>query len=295
MPEIKTYRSPLACWIGGKFYLSKKIIQLIPSHGCYCEPFLGAGWVLIRKPISKIEVANDINRDLINLWRVLRDKPEELLALWDTSLQSRSWFEDLRDMSCEEIEALSDVEQAWRLFYIIKFAFGGRNIVEATYDIIQSGVKHTRATYGYKVGYTDKFPRNMLLYARWLLAQNHDRLKHVNFECLPWQDILKRYDRKTTFFYLDPPYYGKEKYYGTGFTRDQFGELASVLSSIKGKFILSLNDLPQTRELFKPYLLHTVATTYSTGLQNGKRVTELLISNYEFEPAIMQKTGVSRI
>ena len=95
--------------------------------------------------------------------------------------------------------------------------------------------------------------------------------------------MINRFDKPGTFFYLDPPYYGNEKEYGEGiFYREDFGKLREMLANIKGKFILSINDHPKTREIFKEFKIAKVKTNYNAGAWIGKNkpVTELLISNY---------------
>ena len=116
-----------------------------------------------------------------------------------------------------------------------------------------------------------------------LLIACHERLDHVILECLDWRDCLSRYDREGTVFYLDPPYYGCENDYGNTWQRDDFYELAEKLKNIKGKFILSINDLPETRQIFKDFELLEVQTKYSCAtdsLSHSKVITELLIKNF---------------
>ena len=95
--------------------------------------------------------------------------------------------------------------------------------------------------------------------------------------------MIELFDKPETFFYLDPPYFGCENYYGDGiFSRDDFKKLSDILKTLKGKFILSINDHPKTREIFKGFKIAKVKTNYNAGAWIGKNkpVTELLISNY---------------
>ena len=104
----------------------------------------------------------------------------------------------------------------------------------------------------------------------------------VYIECLPYQDFITRYDRSDTLFYLDPPYWNCENDYGRGvFSKNDFDELAKLLKRIKGKFIMSINDVPEIRCIFKAFYIKEVQTTYTTGLQPGKKANELLISNVD--------------
>ena len=112
----------------------------------------------------------------------------------------------------------------------------------------------------------------------------HERLAGVYIECLPYQEFIKRYDQVDTLFYLDPPYWGSESFYGKDFfSRTDFAELAKLLNVIKGKFIMSINDVPEIRAIFKGFYIKEVNTSYTTGTQSGKQAAELLISNIDFD------------
>jgi DNA adenine methylase len=89
-------------------------------------------------------------------------------------------------------------------------------------------------------------------------------LAGVVLECLPWAEFVDRYDSPKTLFYLDPPYWGSETDYGAGvFTRGDFVRLASRLARIEGRFILSVNDVPEMREVFGRFSIESVATRYT--------------------------------
>lgn len=111
-----------------------------------------------------------------------------------------------------------------------------------------------------------------------LLEEVHMRLAGVVIECLPWDAFIRRYDRPGTLFYLDPPYYGCEHYYGPGFDRGQFEQMAALLATIRGRFLMSLNDAPAVRAIFSAFRIETVETTYSVNVGAGKRVQEVIIS-----------------
>ena len=82
LKEYKNVNSPFK-WVGGKSRLRKQIIALLPVHTCYVEPFAGAAWVLFGKPPSDVEVLNDIDEDLITFFRVVKEKPEELITSFE--------------------------------------------------------------------------------------------------------------------------------------------------------------------------------------------------------------------
>ncbi len=89
-----------------------------------------------------------------------------------------------------------------------------------------------------------------------LLEDDHDRLAGVVVECLPYADFIARYDRPATLFYIDPPYWGSEDSYGKGlFGRDDYERLAGLLKALRGRFIISLNNVAEVRQLFAGFLI----------------------------------------
>ena len=117
------------------------------------------------------------------------------------------------------------------------------------------------------------------------LSAAHLRLSRVYIENLPYADIFKRFDRPHTFFYVDPPYYRCENYYGKGiFSREDFGRLRDILNGLKGKFMMSINDTKEIREIYRGFHIEKVKTKYSVSTRaGGKRdsVTELLVMNFK--------------
>jgi len=125
-------------------------------------------------------------------------------------------------------------------------------------------------------------PRFNLLRIEEDLSATHLRLQNVFIENRPYDDVVRRFDRPHTLFYLDPPYYGCENYYGKGiFSRADFAKLAELLAGIKGKFIMSINDNNEIRKLFGAFNIRRVSTRYSVGKARQKPVKELLITNYQ--------------
>lgn len=115
-----------------------------------------------------------------------------------------------------------------------------------------------------------------------MLAEIHERLAGVSLEQLDFEAFLRRYDGAGSLFYLDPPYWGCETDYGADvFSRDDFARLAETLEQLKGRFLMSINDTPEIRDLFGRWQLTEVETTYSVCVGNNKRVGELLISNFD--------------
>ncbi|MBF0192499.1 MAG: DNA adenine methylase [Magnetococcales bacterium] len=258
---MEQIRSPLAGWVGGKYLLSKTIVPLIPEHQCYAEPFSGAAWILFRKTPSACEVLNDINGDVVNLYRVVQHHWEAFVEELRWSLSSREEFTRLLD---SPTAGMTNIQRAARFYYVHKLSFGGRMAGRRTFG--------TSAT-----GPTSFNP----LAIRREAARAHRRLARVTVENLPYPDLIRRYDRAGTFFYIDPPYWDCENHYGKGiFSKSDFGALAEQLARLKGKFLLSLNDVPEVREIFGAFHIDPVTTRYSCANSKNLPAQELLIRNY---------------
>jgi DNA adenine methylase len=254
-------KSPLS-WVGGKSRLASQIIDLIPEHKHYGEAFAGAGWVFFRKDPSRFESLNDINGDLVSFYRVLQNHLEEFCKQFRFILSSRETFEDFKEQM--EVGGLTDIQRAARFYYLQRLCFGGK-VSGRTYGVDVNGL-----------------PRINLIRMETDLSEVHLRLSRVTVENLPWKQYISRYDRADTFFYLDPPYYGTEHFYGRGlFSKADFIQLAETLACIKGKFLLSLNDCPEVREIFSRFEMRATSAKYTVG--GGKRqktAGEVFILNY---------------
>lgn len=249
-------------YLGGKSLLTKKILPLIPPHTCYCEVFSGAAWMLFKKPESEVEIINDINTDLVTLYRVIKHHLEEFIRYLKWILVSRDEFARFRS---ETPEALTDIQRAVRFYYLLRNGYSSR-IPKPTFSI--STLKRSNFN---------------LLRVEEELSLAHLRLSRVYIENMPYEKLIERFDRPHTFFYVDPPYFGCEDYYGKDiFSRSDFARLASLLSSLKGRFILSINDVAEIRELFGSFRIREVETTYlAAGSHRKKPVTELLVMNFD--------------
>lgn len=246
--------------MGGKSLLAEKIVKRIPEHICYCEVFAGAAWLLFRKEESKVEIINDINTDLVTLFRVVKHHLDEFIRYLRWILVARDEFERFKK---EDPETLTDIQRAVRFYFILKNSFSGR-IKKPSFSIS-----------------TCRLSGFNLLRIEEQLSEVHLRLARVYIENKGYEDLIACFDRPETFFYLDPPYYGCENYYGDGiFSPEDFGKLGAILRGLKGKFILSINDHKKAREIFKGFETVRVKTTYKAGRTRNKSVTELLISNY---------------
>ncbi len=248
-------------YLGGKSLLVNRIIPKMPEHTCYCEVFAGAAWLLFKKDESQVEIINDVNADLVTLYRVVKNHLEEFVRYLKWILVSRDEFERFKK---ESPETLTDIQRAVRFYYLLRNGYSSR-IPKPTFSI--STLKRSNFN---------------LLRVEEELSLAHLRLSRVYVENMPYQDLIPRFDRPHTLFYIDPPYWGCEDYYGKDiFSREDFTRLRDLLSGVQGKFILSINDVPEIRRLFKDFYVEEVPTTYLTaGANRQKKVTELLIMNY---------------
>lgn len=259
-----TPANPVAPWLGGKKRLWQTLVERVDAipHQTYAEPFVGMGGVFLRRRFRpKLEVANDLNGEIINLFRILQRHYPQLMETMKYQITSRRDFERLRK---SDPSTLTDLERAARFLYLQRLAFGGQ--VAGVFGVA-----------------TDRPARFSLSHVGPLLDAAHLRLEAVVFENLDWSDLVRRYDGKNTLFYLDPPYFGGETDYGKGmFDRDQFQKMADQLRSIKGNFLMSINDQPEIREAFDGFYIDEVRLKYSISRNGGgDKVQELIISSVE--------------
>jgi len=212
---------------GNKARHSDWIIQHIPEHTCYVEPFGGAAGVLFNKPKSKVEVYNDLNDDIVHFFRVLREQPEELKEWLSRVPFSRTlhdeWAADFYNGErCDD-----DIERAGHFFYIRYSQFGG--------------------VADHKVGYAgEKTSSRSGQFSRKVDALNEfaERLRGVDVESESWDYIFERYDGPDTVFYLDPPYIGTEGSYQDGAGIDH-NKLYRYAANAEGRCLISYDSLPQ--------------------------------------------------
>jgi DNA adenine methylase len=257
--------SPLA-WVGGKSRLRDSIISLIPEHNCYAEVFAGAAWVYFGKEPSKVEVINDVNGDLINLYRILQTRHEEFYEVLWYMFPSRQLHKDSKAIleADKTKQILTDVERAVLFYYQIKFAFGAR--YGAGYAL--SNVRPPRALIGID-----------------LLVDIRARLANTHVENLSYDRLIKNYDDPKTFFYCDPPYVMADggDYYQFGFEVSDHERLRDCLANAKARWLLSYDDVPLIRSLYHDFKIRkTKEIPYTLNNKNGnaKLKRELFISNY---------------
>lgn len=253
--------APPAAYCGGKRFLAPAIIERISKvpHNTYAEPFVGMGGVFLRRTSRpRKEVINDFNGDIANLFRILQRHYSPFMEMFRFQLASRQEFDRLLAV---DPDLLTDLERAARFLYVQRAAFGG-NVVGRRFGVAPKN--------------TARFNLSTLGPS---LEKVHRRLCGVVIEGLTYKAFIERYDRQETLFYLDPPYFGMEDYYGKNlFSPEDFSKLAQLLANISGRFILSLNDTPEVRRIFAQFQFETLPVTYSMPSGMAKQTHELLIS-----------------
>lgn len=235
----KKYKSPLS-WYGGKYYMAKDIIDVFPEHKLYVEGFGGAGHVLFKKPTSSMEVYNDLHNGLYLFFKYLRDtdKYQELIK----QLQLTPYSREELNASKTWYEETNELERV-RKFY-----------VRTMQSVSNNG--------GWCYSKSNSRRGMCQAVSRWLgnidenLVDIVERLREVQIENLDIIDLLKKYDKEDTLFYLDPPYIPdtrqQKKSYQHEMTVEQHQALVTTLITLKGKVVLSGYD----HDIYAPLLDH---------------------------------------
>jgi DNA adenine methylase len=246
--------------VGGKSKIANKIIDLMPPHDTYVEPFVGGGSVYFRKPLVATTVINDKDKDIIDIYRDMRDVGLSTKKM--VLAPSRHAFERL----LKQKKFKSKRERLYRNLYLSKFSYSGnrKSYWGEKEDKRKAGMRHGEVIKRNAERYIAKFKKTHIL--------NED-----------FRNVIRKYDSPKTLFYLDPPYSEQDK----GWGYDEGGTLTptdieNALRNIKGKFILSYDNSPLVREAFKNYHIKRIKTIYELSGERQEK-TELLISNFKLK------------
>jgi len=256
-------------WVGGKRALREIIIACFPLlFERYIEVFGGAAWVLFHKRPGPFEVYNDYNSLLANLFRCVRDKPDDLKEALRYVLNSREDFKIILDLFAKDVP-MSDIDKAAKFYQLIKFSYAaGCDSYSCQPHNIWSD-----------------FPA---------IDGAHYRLRAsgVVVENKSFDKLIPHYDRPDSFFYLDPPYFGTEKHYKhSNFSRESHHLLCEKLMAVDGKWLLSYGDEPFIRELYDQPGVYIMPVSRLNNIKQrydgGSEFPELLIANYD----ILERSG----
>lgn len=274
-------KSPLR-WVGGKNAEANYLASLLPEHSCYVEVFGGGASVLLAKRPSDVEVYNDLNGELVNFFRVAKERPSEFKAAWRWCLVSREEFYRLRDA---DLEQMDPVQRAHRFLYLNRASFGG--------DMDKPRFGITARERSLLVGWADDVEE--------YIDGLHARLRQVYVEHQDFRELIEQWsasaagrvgsDRDRHVFFCDPPYVDTKGYATGTLSHDDHAELAKALKAIRGRFLLTINDHPLIRSLYDGCHISERVKQYSISksAEARKEYAELVISNYSL-PTSKQAT-----
>ena len=271
-------------YIGGKNRMAKWIGNYIPNDiETYVEVFGGAFWVYVngqvhKKPILKNVIYNDFNRYMTNLFACCRNPQEFLKSMDEIVAQDSELFYQFKtdvfeNKNINDIE-IPDYDYGMKYAYIVTQIFSGLNPEKGKFIDL-------KGKYSSKF---DAFRRRLKNPAV------IEKLKKIsNVENMDFEEVIKKYDSPTTYFYVDPPYWKTENYYSLhNFDTDDHKILADILKNIEGRFSLSYYDFDQLHDWFPEdeYEWELKDFVKPASAQKGKsqnKGTELLIMNYQLE------------
>lgn len=276
-------------WVGGKGSLIDEILpRFPPKYEGYVEVFGGAAALLHAKRPERGEIYNDANSDLTNMFRCIRDRPLALLKeLGFLPFCGRDEFAYIkRFLEKEEFDEnvlREEIELAELCFEPVHAAELREIMLRSReeYCVQRAAMFIRRMRYSFGAGGNSYACKGVdIRRFFYLIHQTSRRFSGVNIENQGYDTLIPHYDRKGVLIYLDPPYWGAEDYDVPFFMRDHL-DLRNLLREIKGFFILSYNDHPCVRYLYKDFRIVELKRYDSLAMTKGKYYSELLIFNYD--------------
>ncbi|TSE06961.1 DNA adenine methylase [Aquimarina algiphila] len=273
----KTTKTPIT-YYGGKQALTKLILSLIPTHNLYCEPFVGGAAVFFAKDPSSTEVINDLNGDVVNFYQVCKLQFTQLNKLIQATPHSRKLHSQAARILKGDTEK-DNVKRAWAFWVQTNMSFSARIFGGYAYERKTNGVSKT--IFNKKQAFTKEIC---------------ERLDLVDIECNDALKVIKSRDTKETFFYIDPPYFNSDMGHYKGYSEKDFTDLLQLLSTIKGKFLLSsypsniLEKYTKSNNWFHKSLEKRIAVTERT----KKKKIEVLTANYDIINMTNHLSGIMR-
>ncbi len=265
---MSTLRTPIS-YYGGKQKLVKKIVEVMPAHQMYVEPFLGGAAVYFGKPPSLIEVINDTNKEVINFYQVCKNRFHDLSALVRVTLHSRDEHDNAW-IIYNKPQLFDEVRRAWAVWVLSTQRFSAMLDGSWGYD------KTDNTTTKKISNKREEFTEQLAL-----------RLQRTQIECADALYIIKSRDTINSFFYCDPPYFNSDCGHYNGYKATDFEELLQLLSKIEGKFLLSSYPSDVLKKYVKQCGWHqwSVEQGVSVAAKNGyqKRKIEVLTANYQLD------------
>lgn len=255
---------------GSKWNIASKLVELIPGHHSYVEPFFGSGAVLFNKQLSDIETINDLDSDVINLFLCIQEDSERLARLVQTTPFSREMY----DSAFEFEDIVTDIigEEPYR---------------KALVFLIRCWQGHGFRTNGNKVGWKNDVKGRERAYALWnwyrlpeWIIDIAERLRMVQIENRPALEVIERFNYNNVFMYIDPPYIlstrtGKQ--YKHEMSDAEHEELLKLLLQSKAKIMISGYE----SKLYNDYLAGWKKLQFLSCAEHGKPRTETVWMNYK--------------
>lgn len=254
---------PPLTYYGGKQKMVRHILPLIPPHSVYVEPFLGGGAIFWNKEPSQGEVLNDIHGEIVNFYQIAKTKYKQLEKEIQLTLHSR-YLHRKAQIIHEFPELFSDVKRAWATWVLCNMGFSGIMGASFGYDV-KEGRNRT------------DFKKNSFTQA---LAKRLDKVCIEHRDAL---EVIASRDRATTFFYIDPPYFNSNMSFYGGYTEQDFENLLKLLSTLKGKFLLSSYPSVLLEQYCKKQKWYQTSVQKTISVNKGgigKQKTEVLTANY---------------
>ena len=259
---------PPFTYFGGKTAVADRIVSLLPPHEHYVEPFAGSLAVLLAKPPGRMETVNDLDGDLMTFWRVLRDRPAELIRACALTPHSRGEYLSAYEPSAD------DLERARRTWVIISQGRSG-TLKRTGWRVCVDPAGRSGSMPGDLAGYVGRM--------EWI-AQ---RLSNVTLECRPALDLIRTHGAlKSSLLYIDPPYLGKSRSGGLNYRHEMSGdaehrELAAALADCRATVVVSGYQTELYASLFDGWHVAQIASGSGQG-SVWKDRTEVLWSNRPF-------------
>jgi DNA adenine methylase len=265
-PYRRVFLKTPVSYYGGKQTLARIILGLIPPHRLYCEPFLGGAAVFFAKEPSNVEVINDTNGEIVNFFKVAKEKPAALKKEIAVTLHSRDQHRQAKVIYANP-DMFDQVKRAWAVWTLANASFGHK---------LTGGYAYSRIGSNWSRSLDTKRQGFFLEYA--------DRLRKVQIECYDALKIIRSRDINDAFFYLDPPYVGADQGHYDGYTQEDFDTLLELLKGLQGKFLLSSYRNKSLTDHIKRNKWHTLELRMSNSMTHRSSVVrdkiEVLTANY---------------
>lgn len=252
-------------YYGGKQKLVSTILPLFPEHVLYNEPFCGGAALFFAKEPSEVEVLNDLNTEVINLYQVMRQDFVSLQKKINITLHSRRQHKDA-SVIYNNPHLFNTLDRAWAVWVLASQGFASQ--IDGSWGYDKGRNTTTKKIHNKAAGFTEEYAI---------------RLQNVQLECADAIYIIQSRDHEKAFHYCDPPYFNSDCGHYGGYTEYDFERLLKTLAGIKGKFLLSSYPSPILERFVKEYGWHQqrVEQRVSVNRGAGKLKVECMTANYK--------------